>query len=154
MKIIKIDIYNFILNKLNKILHFKSRNIKYNPKIVFDSVLYILNSNVSWNSKIIINDNFIHTNSIYKHLCFLTKINFFQKILCLINNKFFKSSIKDSLYCSAKNIKFLIAVDSIFIANKNCSTKYKNLKQNPNIVLSTISRYRSVRYCSHIICEQ
>lgn len=64
MKIVKIDIYNFILDKLDKILSFKSKNTKYNHKIVFDSILYILSSNVSWNSKIVLNNNIILTNSI------------------------------------------------------------------------------------------
>lgn len=121
MKICKIDIYNFILNKLNKILKFNSKNTKYNSKIVLDSILYILNSNISWNSKIILNNNIILTNSIYKHFIYLTRIKFFEKILYSINDKFFKTSINDSIYNS---------VDSTFIANKNCSTKYKNLKRN------------------------
>ncbi len=121
MKITKIDIYNFILNKLNKILRFKSKNTKYNSKIVFDSILHILNSNISWNSMIILDNIIIRTNSIYKHFLLLTKINFFEKILHSINNKFFKTSIADSLYNS---------VDTTFFANKNCSTKYKYLKRN------------------------
>lgn len=121
MEIVKFDIYNFILDKLNKILMFKSKNTKYNSKIVLDSILFILNSNISWNSKIVLNDNIILTNSIYKHFSLLTKINFFEKILQSINQKFFKNFINDSLYNS---------VDSTFIANKNCSTKYKNLKRN------------------------
>ena len=121
MKLNKIDIYNFILDKLTTVLKFKSNNSKYNPKIVFDSILYLLKSNVSWNSKIILNNIIICTNAIYKHFSFLTSINFFEKILKSINTKFFKQDINNSYYNS---------IDSIFIANKCCSTKYKNLKRN------------------------
>jgi hypothetical protein len=117
----KIDIYDFIIGKLNKVLKFNSNNSKYTPKIIFDSIIFLLKSNISWNSKIVINDTIILTNSIYKHFCFLTKINFFNKLLKSINNKFFKSYIDNSSYNS---------VDSTFISNKYCSTDYKNLKRN------------------------
>jgi len=117
----KIDIYDFIIGKLNKVLKFNSNNSKYTPKIIFDSIIFLLKSNISWNSKIVINDTIILTNSIYKHFCFLTKINFFHKLLKSINNKFFKHSIDNSSYNS---------VDSTFISNKYCSTDYKNLKRN------------------------
>jgi len=121
MKFDKIDIYNFIINKLSKVLKFNSNNSKYTPKIIFDSIIFLLKSNISWNSKIIIDNNIILTNSIYKHFCFLTKINFFHKILKSINTKFFKSFISNSSYNS---------IDSTFIANKYCSTNYTNLKRN------------------------
>ena len=76
----KNDIYFFILNKLNKVLKFNSNNSKYNPKLIFDSLIHILKSNFSWNSKIVINNQIILTNSIYKHFLFLTKINFFKPL--------------------------------------------------------------------------
>ena len=121
MKIIKIDIYNFILTELNKVLKFTSKNVKYNPQIIFDSLLFILNSNISWNSKIIINNSVVFTNSVYKHFLFLTHINFFGQILSSINALFFNQYITTSLYNT---------VDSTFIANKSCSTSYTNFKRN------------------------
>jgi Transposase DDE domain len=122
MKNYKNDIYNFILKKLKKVLKFNSNNSKYTPKLIFDSLIYILKSNISWNSKIIIDNQIILTNSIYKHFLFLTKIDFFTQTLRSINKFFFKSHINNSSYCT---------IDSTFIANKNCNTKcYPNLKRN------------------------
>jgi len=89
MKLVKIDIYNFIIMKLNKVLKFISNNSKYSPKIIFDSLIYILQSNVSWNSKIILDNKIIPTNSIYKHFIFLTKINFLKKFCVPLITHFF-----------------------------------------------------------------
>ena len=116
----KIDIYNFIINEMIKILPLKSPNNKYTHQIIFDSLIFILKSAISWNSKIIINNNIVYTNSIYKHFIILTKMNFFIKTLKKINNKFFSQTLNESTYYS---------VDSSFIANKNCSIK--NIKRNP-----------------------
>ena len=77
----KIDIYNFIINEMIKILPLKSPNNKYTHQIIFDSLIFILKSAISWNSKIIINNNIVYTNSIYKHFIILTKMNFFIKTL-------------------------------------------------------------------------
>jgi hypothetical protein len=36
------DIYDFILTHIKQILCFNSTNVKYNPQIVFDSLIFIL----------------------------------------------------------------------------------------------------------------
>ena len=73
----KLDIYNFILMHMQKILQFKSNNTKYNVQIVFNSLIYILKSGITWNSKILLDNRIIYCNSIYKHFLHLTK--FFLK---------------------------------------------------------------------------
>ena len=116
----KIDIYNFILNNMQKILHLKSNNTKYNHKIIFDSLIYILKSGISWNSKIILNEHVIFCNSIYKHFIRLTKLNFFSKILNKIKRKFLHNN----------NAHDFVSVDSTFIPNKYCYHNNK-IKRNP-----------------------
>ena len=63
----------------------------------------------------------LFTIILFTNISFLTKINFFEKLLKSINIKFFKNYINNSSYNS---------VDSTFIANKYCSTNYPNLKRN------------------------
>jgi len=110
----KIDIYNYILNELNIIHPLKSHNIKYSHKTIFNSLIYILKSNISWNSKIIIDNNIVHTNSIYKHFIYLTKLHFFENIFNKIINTFFNNQLINSS---------IFMVDSTFMFNKYCTTK-------------------------------
>ena len=114
-------IYNFILKHMQKILKFKSNNTKYNVKIVFDSLIYVLKSGTSWNSKILLNNNIVFCNSIYKHFLYLTKFNFFSKVLNKIKQKFFLDKINESNFCS---------VDTTFISNKYCKLN-NTIKRNP-----------------------
>ena len=65
---------------MKKLLHLKSKNIKYSYDIILDSLIYILKSGISWNAKIVLNEHVIYCNSIYKHFIRLTKLNFFSKI--------------------------------------------------------------------------
>ena len=89
----KLDIYNFILAKMQEVLHFKSKHTKYSVQIVFDSLIYILKSGITWNSKILLNDNIVYCNSIYKHFVHLTKLNFFSKVLTKIKRPFYDTYI-------------------------------------------------------------
>ena len=106
---------------MQKILQFKSNNTKYNVQTVFDSLIYILKSGITWNSKILLNDNIVYCNSIYKHFVYLTKLNFFSKVLNKIRRHFFSDQINNSSFCS---------IDSTFICNKNCLLNNK-IKRNP-----------------------
>ena len=117
---INIDIYNYILKCLRKKLPLRSHNTKYNIKIIFDSLIYILKNNLNWNTLIVIDNITVKTNSIYKYFLYLSKTNFFQKIVRRLNKKFFVDKINDARYCS---------VDSTFIANKKCCKD--NIKRNP-----------------------
>ena len=74
----KIDIYNYIIKELKNVLLLKSMNTKYSRDTIFDSLIFILKSNISWNEKIIVNNNIVKTNSIHKHFSFLSKIDFFN----------------------------------------------------------------------------
>jgi hypothetical protein len=116
----KIDIYNYILDNLSKYILKNFTNNKYFVKDIFDSIIYILKSNVSWNTTIYVNNTLIKTNSIYKHFRFLSNIHFFKNILSQIINTFYADSINKS------NI-FLI--DSSYIFNKR--GKISNIKRNP-----------------------
>ena len=92
----KIDIYNYIIEELKNTLLLKSMNCKYSHNTIFDALIFIFKSNISWNEKIIIDKNIIKTNSIYKHFSFLSKIDFFNTLLTKIINKFFKNELRDS----------------------------------------------------------
>ena len=115
------DIYDFILTHIKQILCFNSTNVKYNPQIIFDSLIFILKNGISWNSKIFIDHNLIFCNSIYKHFLTLNKHNFFSKILHKIKRQFFSDKILNSSFCS---------IDSTFIPNKCCIHNNK-IKRNP-----------------------
>ena len=71
-------------------------NTKYSHNAIFDSLIFILKSNISWNKKIIVNNNIVKTNSIYKHFSFLSKIDFFNTLLTKIIDKFFKNDLMNS----------------------------------------------------------
>ena len=58
----KIDIYNYIIKELKNVLLLKSMNTKYYHNTIFDSLIFILKSNISWNEKIIVNNNIVKTN--------------------------------------------------------------------------------------------
>ena len=116
----KIDIYNFILSHLQKFIPLKSYNIKYNHQLIFDSLIFILKSGISWNSKIILNDSVIFCNSIYKHFVRLTKLNFFSKIFNKIKRKFILHSSPSDFF----------SIDSTFIPNK-FSFHDNKIKRNP-----------------------
>ena len=116
----KIDIYNYIIKELKNVLLLKSMNTKYYHNTIFDSLIFILKSNISWNEKIIVNNNIVKTNSIYKHFSFLSKIDFFNTLLTKIIDKFFKNDLMNSSTFLA---------DTTFVFNKKCNVK--NIKRNP-----------------------
>ncbi|ATZ80530.1 DDE transposase domain containing protein [Bodo saltans virus] len=115
----KIDIYNYILDNLKKHIIVNPTNNKYSVKDIFDSIIFILKSNVSWNSVIFVNNSLIKTNAIYKHFRFLSKINFFHDILFQITNTFLKYDDRSNIFLT----------DTTFIFNKKC--KIHNIKRNP-----------------------